>query len=119
MTRADYLSAVIDAYLKAPDTPARASRADWAIATSLFNDNVPLENVVHAIRLATLRRQDSGNLGPISSLAYFRRVALRLTKDDLQPFYVTYVNSRFQERTASKISQPSQTATSPPECRGS
>lgn len=104
MTRADYLAAVIDAYLSAPDTPARASRSDWAIASALFTKNVPLEILLHAIRLATLRRLDSGSLGPISSLAYFRHVALRLTEHELSPAYLAYVHSTFQQRFLEHLS---------------
>ncbi len=118
MIRTDYLSAVIDAYLSAPDTPARASRTDWAIASNLFSQQVPLETVLHAIRLATLRRLDSGNLGPISSLAYFRHVATRLPKEELEPFYVAYVASRFQQLIDAPVIDDTKTATSPPESRG-
>lgn len=118
MKRSDYVSTVIHTYLSAPDTPARASRSDWAIATALFNQRIPLDHVLHAIRLATLRRRDSGNLGPISSLAYFRHVTLRLTKDELEPFYLAYVNSRFQSFLATPDLDHSKTATSPPDSRG-
>ena len=97
MTRASYVGALIDAYLGAPDTPNYASKSDWAIATTLFNQNIPLENLLHAIRLACLRRLESSDVGPISSLAYFRQVALRLSEDDFEPFYVAYVNSKFQK----------------------
>lgn len=118
MTRADYVAAVIDAYLTAPDTPNRASRSDWAIATALSNQGVPLQTVVHTIRLATLRRQGSANLGPISSLAYFRHVAQRLTKNDLEPTYVAYVNSRCHLPIPKQEPDASKTAASPPESRG-
>ena len=118
MNRSDYLSAVIDAYLSAPDTPTRASRADWAIASNLFCQQIPLETILHAIRLATLRRLDSGNLGPISSLAYFRLVATRLTKEELEPFYIAYISSRFQQLVDAPVIDDTKTAASPPESRG-
>lgn len=118
MNRFDYLSAVIAAFLSAPDTPARASRADWAIASNLFFQEIPLETVLHAIRLATLRRLDSGNPGPISSLAYFRMVATRLTKQELEPFYIAYISSRFQQLVDAPVIDDTKTAASPPESRG-
>jgi hypothetical protein len=118
VNRSDYLSAVIDAFLSAPDTPSRPSRSDWAIASNLFSQQVPLETVLHAIRLATLRRLDSGNLGPISSLAYFRQVAIRLTKDELEPCYVAYVSSKFQQLGDAPAIDDTKTAASPPESRG-
>jgi len=115
--RAVYLSAVIDAYLSAPDTPAHASRADWAIASNLFSQQIPLETVLHAIRLATLRRQDSGNLNPISSLAYFRQVATRLTNEELEPCYAAYVRSRFLQLTHAPVIENTKNAVSPPDSR--
>ena len=118
MNRPDYVSAVVDAYLSAPDTPSRASKTDWAIASNLFNRHIPLDDVLHAIRLATLRRQDSGNLGPISSLAYFRHVATRLTMEELEPFYVAYVSSRFQQLIGAPVVDDNKTAASPPKSRG-
>jgi hypothetical protein len=118
VNRTDYISALIDAFLSAPDTPSRASRSDWAIASNLFSQQIPLETALHAIRLATLRRRDSGNLGPISSLAYFRLVATRLTKDELEPFYIAYISSRFQQLVDAPVIDDNKTATSPPESRG-
>jgi hypothetical protein len=118
VTRTDYLAAVINAYLTAPGTPNRASRSDWAIASNLFCQQIPMETVLHAIRLATLRRLDSGNPGPISSLAYFRQVATRLTKEELEPFYIAYVSSRFQQLVDTPVIDDTKTAASPPESRG-
>ena len=118
MNRTDYLSAVIDAYLSVPHTPARASRTDRAIASNLFSRQIPLENVLHAIRLATLRRRDSGNLGPISSLAYFRLVATRLTNEELEPFFIAYISSKFQQLVNEPVIENSKTAASPPKPRG-
>lgn len=118
MNRTDYLSAVVDAFLSAPHTPARASRADWAVASNLFSKQIPVENVLHAIRLATLRRQDSGNPGPISSLAYFRHVAARLTKEELEPFYIAYISSRFQQTIDAPVIENTKTAASTPDSRG-
>lgn len=118
MKRPAYLSAVIDAYLSAPDTPAHASRSDWAIASNLFSRQIPLETVLYAIRLATLRRRNSGNLNPISSLAYFRQVATRLTIEELDPSYVAYVSLRFRQLIDDPASNNTKTAASPPESRG-
>ncbi len=117
MNRSDYIAAIINAYLRVPDTPERASRADWAIASNLFSRQIPLETVLHAIRLATLRRRVSGKLGPISSLAYFRQVATRLTKEELEPFYVAYVSYRSRQPVEAPVIDDTKTAASPPEPR--
>ena len=87
-------------------------------AINFTRANVPLENVLHAIRLASLRRLESSDVGPISSLAYFRHVALRLSKDDFQPFYVAYVNSKFQKLIAKLSPNDNKNATLTPNFRG-
>jgi len=101
MTRTEYLSAVIRVYLNAPGTPSRARRSDWAVASTFYQQAVPLETVEHAVRLATLRRRlrnhTQGALEPIHSLAYFRQVIVSLTPEALDPSYVDYVKSRFDE----------------------
>jgi hypothetical protein len=53
MNRQLYLRAILDLYLAQPDTPAKAQRADWAIAASFYQRKLPLEIVAHTIRLAT------------------------------------------------------------------
>ena len=100
MNRAEYLAEVIRLYLQAPDTPQKASRSDWAIAAHFYSKEIPLENVAHTIRIASLRRhlRDTKleNLEPIHSLAYFRRVLDALQPDALDPGYVQYVNLSYQ-----------------------
>lgn len=110
MTRKQYLAAVIRLYLEAPDTPARPSRRDLRIAAELHRRGVRLDDLAHAIRLATLRRR----LGPhltnqtIHSLAYYRTVLERLSVEDLDPGYVDYVRRRYRQllSTQSPSTQP-------------
>ena len=116
MTLNDYVTEVIRLYLLAPDTPAKVSRSDWAIATHLFQREVPLETVAHAIRFATLRRHlrdpDLGPLEPIHSLAYYRRVIDLLEPLALDPCYVEYVAASYRRYFP-------KTAAKPPEYGGS
>ena len=96
MTRDQYLAAALGLYLEAPDAPSRASRRDWAIAADFYRSGVQLEELAHAIRLATLRRR--GNAQPteaIHSLAYYRTVLERLNADDLHPDYVDYIRHKY------------------------
>jgi len=116
VNRSGYIKALIDAYLSAQGTPDHAGRSDWAIATALFNQRVPLETFLHAIRLASLRRQSSQNLQPISSLAYFREVALRLTEQETHPAYIA---STYQRLLQNPSPNHQETAAQPPESRGS
>jgi hypothetical protein len=98
--RRRYLRTVIDLYLEQPQAPAIARRADWAIAASFYQQGIPLDVALHAIRLATLRRLLStgegevGPLEPIHSLAFYRRVLATLTPDALDPAYIAYVAHR-------------------------
>ncbi len=97
MSRENYLAEALGLYLEAPDTPSRASRRDWAIAADLYRRGVRLEELAHAIRLATLRRRVNSPDRPsdqIHSLAYYRTVLLRLGDDDLHPHYVDYIRQK-------------------------
>jgi len=101
MSRRDYLQAVIDHYTRAPDTPNRPRRSDWAVASTLHHRRIPLETVLHAIRLASLRRNERrlgrDPLEPIHSLAYFRQVLDSLLIEALDPAYIDYVARRFDD----------------------
>ena len=57
---------------------------------------VPLADLLHAIRLATLRRRFTGPHPPIHSLAYYRTVLHALSQTELDPDYVSYVKRRHQ-----------------------
>ena len=95
--RRSYLAATIRLYLELPGTPRRASRADWAVATTLYNQGVPPETIAHVFRLATLRRARPGApLEPVHSLAYYRRVLEQLTPEAFHPGYVDYVARKYE-----------------------
>ncbi len=95
MKRTDYLAEVIRLYLRAPDTPRKARRRDWAVAATLYKLGIPLQTVAHAIRLAALRRYlrdpDLGPLEPIHSLAYYRTVIDQMDPLALDPGYIEHV----------------------------
>lgn len=100
--RRGYLHQALRLYLEAPDTPERATRADWAVASDLYARGVPLPTLAHAIRLASLRRRlrHGPPLAPITTLAYFRRVMDQLTPEELDPGYLDYVHRRYRELLA-------------------
>ena len=112
MIRQGYCAELIRLYLDAPDTPPRPRRRDWAIADKLYQAHVPLEELAHAIRLATLRRRLSTDpLPQIHSLAYYRSVLRALTPDELDPLYVRYIQLRHRsllpkDETKSATTQP-------------
>jgi hypothetical protein len=100
VTRDEYLRNVIALYLDAPDTPDRARRADWAIASTFHQRGVSLDDLAHAIRLAILRRHRREarleDLEPICSLAYFRPLLEHLRHQPHDPGYVEYVRSSYR-----------------------
>ena len=112
MIRHEYRAELIRLYLDAPHTPPRPRPRDWAIAGQLYQANVPLEELAHAIRLATLRRHiSSESLPPIHSLAYYRTVHRALTNDELDPIYIRYIQLRHrslleEDETKSATTQP-------------
>ena len=95
MTRNAYVAALLDLYLEAPDTPARASRFDRRIAAELHREGISFDYLAHAIRLATLRRQH-GSHPAIRSLAYYRTVLQQLSGDEVEPDYIDYVNASYR-----------------------
>ena len=97
MTRGQYLRTLLQAYVEAPDTPERPRRRDRAIASELQRSGVPLEHLLHAIRLANLRRSLTGPHPPVHSLAYYRTVLLALTNEELEPHFVEYVKRRHRQ----------------------
>jgi len=100
VSRDEYLRNVIALYLETPDTPRRPRRADWAIASTFHQKGATLDQVAHAIRLATLRRhrREPGleELEPICSLAYFRPLVEHLRRQPHDPGYVEYVQASYR-----------------------
>ncbi len=100
MKRVDYLAEVIHLYLSAPQTPRKARRRDWEIASTLYQRGISLQTIAHAIHSAALRRHlrdpDLGPLGRINSLAYFRTVIDQLDQLELDPGWVEYVAWRYK-----------------------
>ncbi len=105
MTRDAYVTELLRLYLDAPDTPRRPSRSDRRLAGELYHQGVPLEDLAHAIRLATLRRRHRSH-PPIHSLAYYRAVLLRLSDDELDPAYLDYVRHAYQRLPLNEKPRP-------------
>ena len=120
MRRKHYLAELLRLYIEAPDTPSRPSRRDWTLAGHLYRQGVRLDHLAHAIRLATLRRRfgQQSQHQAIHSLAYYRTVLHRLTDDELDIAYVSYVQRRYQ-RLCLDSQSDTQTADSKPESRAS
>lgn len=96
----DPLREILDTYLRVPETPARASETDLALATKALLRGVDPHHLTHAIRLATLRRhlRDPAEppLPPVRSLAYYLRTLDGLEHAAFDPGYMRYVDYRFR-----------------------
>jgi len=95
----EYARRAICLYLNAKDTPERAQTGDWQVASDLFDRGFQLEQLQHAISIASLRRahartRSNGPPVPIRSLAYFRAVLVALEEEAFDQQYVDYVNAK-------------------------
>lgn len=110
MSRRHYLHTVLRLFLEQPGAPPRASRYDWAVAQALHDSAVPLDQVLHAIRLAALRRlhRSATPLPPVRSLAYYQHVLAQLTPEERHHDYVRYVASRYRAIASTKRASNSQ-----------
>ncbi len=70
-----YRQALLDLYLRLPDTPCRVSRHDVHLVRQPWERGIPLTTAETALLLASLRRAnrrpDALPLEPIRSLHYF------------------------------------------------
>ena len=103
MTRKQYLEEVIALYLATPDTPAKARRSDWAVATTFYQQGIPVADIAHALRLCTTRRimraPDLPPLERICSLAYFRETVQGLQRRPHTEDFVDFVGWLYQKKT--------------------
>ena len=98
MTNLDYVNQILAAYTALAHTPDRPSRADRALARDLCSHQVPLQTVLNAMLLATVRRYyrdpSLGQLDRIRSLHYFLPIVRQLEKQPLDPCYVEYLERK-------------------------
>ena len=78
ISRQEYVSRVLDAYRTTPETTGYVRSADRRLAGALYDQQVPLSAVEHALVLATARRllrpAEAPAFGPVRCLHYFKAV---------------------------------------------
>ena len=95
-----YRQALIDLYLRLPDTPRHLSRFDLRLVRQLWERQIPLKVIQTAFLLASARRAarrpNAIPLGPIRSLHYFLPVIEELlhTPHHHGDAYLNYLRSR-------------------------
>lgn len=101
MTNVDYVNQVLAAYTALTDTPEHPSRSDRALARDLCKRQVPIDTVLHAMLLATVRRcyrdPSLGELDRIRSLHYFVPIVRQLERQPLDTFYVEYLKRKYAD----------------------
>ena len=90
-----YVRRILEAYLRLPDTPARARQQDHHLAVQLHRRAVPEAIIEAAFLLATARRcsrpPDAAPLGPIRSLHYFLPVIDELLQHPPATDFLSYL----------------------------
>ncbi|MGH6853686.1 MAG: hypothetical protein ACRD9W_24570 [Terriglobia bacterium] len=93
-----YRQALIDLYLRLPDTPRRLSRFDLHLVRQLWERPIPLTIIETAFLLASARRAarrpDAMPLGPIRSVHYFLPVIEELLATPVPESYVAYLRRK-------------------------
>lgn len=102
--RPAYCQALLDLYLRLPDTPRRLSRHDLRLVNQLAQRQIPFTTIEAAFLLAsarrTARRPDAMPLGPIRSLHYFLPVIEELLAHPVPESYAHYLRSKVTLRPA-------------------
>ncbi len=99
-----YRQALLELYLRLPDTPRQLSRSDLRLARQLWERQIPVSLMETAFLLASARRatrrSDAMPLGPIRSLHYFLPVIEELLANPLPDSYVAYLRRKVTLRPA-------------------
>jgi hypothetical protein len=100
-----YRQALLELYLRLPDTPRRLSRFDLRLVRQLWERQIPVNLLEAALLLASARRAarpaNALPLGPIRSLHYFLPVIEELLANPVPTSYVAYLRSKVTLRPAS------------------
>jgi hypothetical protein len=95
--RDTYRQALLDLYLRLPDTPRRLSRFDLRLVRQLWEHPIPLKVIETAFLLASARRAarppNAIPLGPIRSLPYFLPVIEDLLANPVPESYGAYLRT--------------------------
>jgi hypothetical protein len=101
-----YVAAVLNLYLRLPETPFNASSNDRQTAAALHTRGVTLVAAESALLLASVRRlgrsPDMPPLSPIRSLAYFLPVIQELLDNPISEDYLRYLRLKMYSLSSRK-----------------
>ena len=117
-SRHDYVSQLLDTYLWLPGTPRKASRRDRALAGSLYDRGVRLQDIEAALLLAGARRAfrdpNATPLPAVRTLYYFLPALEEVRHAPLEPDYLDYLRAKLRPLAKAK---PKTTVDTRPENR--
>ena len=98
LSQEEFVDAVLDTYVRLPETPNRARRGDRYLAIKLYRQAIPLFQVKAAMLLATARRNfrepEAEPLEPIRSLRYFVPLIEEIQRSGVEESYVHYLQQK-------------------------
>ena len=99
--RQEYVRRLLDAYRTTPGTTGYVRSEDRRYAGSLYDQQIPLSAVEHALVLATARRllrpPDAPPLRPVRSLNYFRTVINEVMGLPVGEDYYSYLRGKIDK----------------------
>jgi hypothetical protein len=105
--REEYVSRVLNLYLRLAETPTRWSRLDRRLAEELYEKRIKLEEIEAAMILASARRllrsPDAPKLGPIRSLHYFLPVIDEVRSVPVSADYIQYLRGKLASFEAGRF----------------
>jgi hypothetical protein len=107
--RQEYVRRLLDAYRTTPGTTGHIRSADRHLAGALYDQQVPLAAVEHALVLATARRllrpAEAPPLGLVRSLHYFRAVIDEVMTLPVGEDYYCYLRGKIERHTKAQANQ--------------
>ncbi len=102
-----YRQAVMELYLRLPDTPRHLSRFDLRLVRQFWERQIPATLIETAFLLASARPANALPLGPIRSLHYFLPVIEELLQTPLHhgQSYLAYLHTKVPLRPARRARQ--------------
>jgi len=96
--RQEYVRRLLDAYRRTPGTSGYIRRPDRQFVEALYEKQIPLSAVEHALVLATARRllrpADAPPLGPVRSFHYFKAVIDEVMAAPVGEDYICYLREK-------------------------
>ena len=102
-----YVRQVIDTYVWLPGTPRKASRRDRALAGTLYDRGVPLQDIEAALLLAgarrALRSPKAEPLPPVRTLFYFLPALEEVRQMPPEIGYLEYLKAKLRPLAEAKV----------------